>query len=669
VPAGNSGYQRLDLKQFSSSPTIFVSEVEERMRMVLANFAPAPPRMLQPSGSACFESSRSKGGASQYLADRYYYGKRFASKASELFVQRDSIEVNLAAISDNSGELIGMDFLPNHGVREVRGFPYPRISELISEAQQRLRAFKASPLERELILRAFNLPADLMTKNPDAPAPDNVHCRVAAVLEPGKVRTVTAGEALPYWLSRSYQKEVHGYIRQIPQFSLCGQPLEKWHLKFLDRLAGEHGLYQDRAHDGERTVWVSGDYSGATDEIDIRLTRACHDLMMAKVRRHCSLGPLTDPYVETLSACIEPHIVNYPKNFVDKGRAEETGLGPCQQQNGQLMGSTLSFPILCIVNFCTAWLALFPHIKDYRKVPILVNGDDILFRCKSSQYSTWCDHIKNAGFRKSVGKNFAHRDKIFINSQPWIVHKRSDFLDTRLCEFEYCPFFNTGLLHGQSKVAKKPSVEGESGGTYQQLYSLQPEAVHGAFDTERAVRRFHTIHREHLRHASANGFFSYHAPREFYGLGMVPSEKAQYSVTQRRVANVLIKNGVLLSRAGKLYIGDGHVHKPVHDMSRLQGRRALYRGCIVPPERLRPGFGSGYTVLTKLERHELGLTQDVITDGENSVMCTSWNLANKLTRILKRTDNVVPYPDRLMDRGFCQRPYRVEEIFCGIEIA
>jgi hypothetical protein len=679
------GVRVVDTWQVPSSPETFVREVKERMRMVLANFKPDQPRMLQPSGSACFESSRTNGGASQYLADRYFHEKKFASKASDLWY--DSLEFDedrhgtivercYAAVSDNRGELIGMDYLPNHGVHEIRGFPFPRYQELIEECRLRLRAYEhpekidgRAHSHREEVLSQFNLSADVMSKSPNEFGPDNLNCRVAAVLEPGKVRTVTAGEALPYWISRSYQKSVHSYIRQIPQFSLCGQPLEKWHLKFLDRLSGEFGWYQGKTATGEDTVWVSGDYSGATDEIDIRLTRACHELMMEKVREHSNLGDLTDAYVDTLTACIEPHNVNYPKNFVDNGQAEVTGLGPCRQKNGQLMGSTLSFPILCIVNFCTAWLALFPHILDFRKVPILVNGDDILFRCPKSYYPIWCDHIKNAGFRKSVGKNFAHVNKIFINSQPWVARKRSDFDSTHLCEFEYTPFFNVGLMHGQSKVAKKPSIEGESGGTYQQLYSLQPEAVRGALNEERAIRRFHSIHREHLRHATANGFFSYHAPREFYGLGMVPSEKAQYSVTQRRVASALIKSGLERSLRGKLYIGDGHVHKPVHDMSRLQGRRSLYRGCIVPPERLRPGFSSGYTVLQKLERNELGLTQDVVTDGENSVMCTSWNLAKKLTRILKRADDVAPYPERLMARGFCQRPYREEEIFCGIEIA
>jgi hypothetical protein len=667
-----------------AAPDVFVREVTARMRNVLAGFKPAAPRLMQPSGSACFESSRAKGGASQFLADAYFHEKNPATKDGEIvdcfYFDEETgygaaLPVSLGAIRDNTGELLAMDYMPHHGVKEIRGFPYPRLESVVSEITDRLFAYRQPVDFRRKIFEQMSLPLDVMTKGPEENGPDNVNCRVAAVLEPGKVRTVTAGEARPYWVSRSFQKDIHSYIRQIPQFSLSGQPLERWHLKFLDRLAGEYGLFQGRTLDGERTVWVSGDYSGATDEIDIRLTRACHKLMMDRFRqsnRELS-SDLVEQYVLTLDSCIEPHVVSYPKNLVDDEPEEGApDLRPCRQLNGQLMGSTLSFPILCIVNFCVAWLALFPHVQDYRKIPILVNGDDILFRCRESQYTTWCDHIKNAGFRRSVGKNFAHVDKIFINSQPWIARKRSDFLETKLCEFEYLPFFNPGMLYGQSKVAKKPSVEGESGGTYQALYSLQPEAVSGAQNRERAVRRFNSIHREHLKHASANGFFSYHAPRELYGLGMVPTEKAQYTMTQRIVANILVRKGLELSKAGKLYIGDGHVSKPIHDLSRIQGRRMLYRGCIVPPEKIRSGITSGFTVLQKLERRELGLTQDVITeqDGEKAMMSTAYDLARKLQRKLKRADEStrVPYPERLMERGFCQRPLREDEIFQGIMI-
>jgi hypothetical protein len=303
-----------------------------------------------------------------------------------------------------------------------------------------------------------------------------------------------------------------------------------------------------------------------------------------------------------------------------------------------------------------AWLALFPQQEDFRKVPILVNGDDILFRCRESQLPTWHEHIKNAGFRASVGKNFAHVDKIFINSQPWVAQKRSDFDTSKQCEFEYLPFFNVGLLHGQSKVAKRPPVENEASSVYQPLYSLQPEAVRGARNVQRAIKRFHSIHKEHLRHSSADGFFSYHAPREFYGLGMVGKEGSVYTKTQAMIANITYRKGLELSNEGKLYVGDGIVSKPMHDLSRMQGRRTLYTGTIVPPERLAPG-ASGYTVLHRVEHSMLGRTQDVLwdEDSEQSMLATAYDLRHRLEKRMKKYE-AVPHPTRLIDRGFCQRP-------------
>jgi len=638
-----------------ASPDLFVEEVSAKMQKVLAGFRPTLPRMMQPSGSACFEAGRSKGGASRYLKDEHF----------------ESCYASTLALGGD-GVLLMMDYLPHLGVKSVYGIPYPEISGLLTKTTARLFAYKLYSTE---VRKELELPCSL-TKDTDDTGPDNINCRVAAVKEPGKVRTVTAGEALPYWLSRSFQKDIHAYIRKIPQFSLCGQPLERWHLKFLDRLSSEYGCFQGFTFDGERTVWVSGDYSGATDEIDIRLTRACHGLMMDRLCVSFSEQGLPAEqiaqYVSVLNACIEPHVVSYPKNYVETVEGSDQDLSPCTQLNGQLMGSTLSFPILCIVNFCVGWLAICPHVEDFTKVPILVNGDDILFRCRESQYSVWCDHIKNAGFRRSIGKNFAHEDKIFINSQPWVARPRSDFAESKLCEFDYVPFFNTGLMHGQSKVAKRAPVENEESSKFQPLYSLQPEAVEGALDLERAVRRFHTVNREHLSFASNGGFFSHHAPREFYGLGMVPTKNATFTPFQTRVAKAVVQSGLELSSQGKLFMGDGTCYKSRHDLSRQQMRLGMYRGEIVPPSVMRPS-ATGYTVLCAKEHEELGLSEDIVSDGEAMMLCNATALARRLKKWLRQFSNdelaCRQFSDEYMMLGFKQRRLSEDPIFDVLQIS
>jgi hypothetical protein len=151
------------------------------------------------------------------------------------------------------------------------------------------------------------------------------------------------------------------------------------------------------------------------------------------------------------------------------------------QKNGQLMGSVLSFPILCIANLLCYWntlriyqwllenslqslagssptgafalyldeLKIFDTLSpadallrfetsllrtfaercpiDYnptrlQDLPVLVNGDDILFRSNSLFNAIWENYgYTLAGFQKSVGKNYLSRSYLTINSECFHV--------------------------------------------------------------------------------------------------------------------------------------------------------------------------------------------------------------------------------------------------------
>jgi hypothetical protein len=99
---------------------------------------------------------------------------------------------------------------------------------------------------------------------------------------------------------------------------------------------------------------------------------------------------------------ISPHLLVYPK---------KSGIQPCLQKNGQLMGSLLSFPLLCLLNDCTAKsLNLKPN-------QYLINGDDILMRTKPINYSGWKFYVQNFGLKLSIGKNYIHPEYGTVNSQ------------------------------------------------------------------------------------------------------------------------------------------------------------------------------------------------------------------------------------------------------------
>jgi hypothetical protein len=150
---------------------------------------------------------------------------------------------------------------------------------------------------------------------------------------------------------------------------------------------------------------------------------------------------------------------------------------------------------------------------------------------------------------------------------------------------------------------------------------------------------------------------------------MVPSEKARFTRRQQIVANILVRSGLELCKQGKLFIGDGRVSKPLHDLSRLNGPQMMYRGCIVPSDRATPG-ANGFTVLEKLDHTELGGTQDYIGCLEDGpiMFTTSWKLRKRLESEIKRSQYAKPYPERKLEMGFCQRRLVVDATFDSVEI-
>jgi len=69
---------------------------------------------------------------------------------------------------------------------------------------------------------------------------------------------------------------------------------------------------------------------------------------------------------------------------------------PFEQVGGQLMGSLLSFPLLCLQNYI-AFRWVFPA-----SVPVKINGDDIVFRSTLDQFDRWSAVVGQLGLRLSL---------------------------------------------------------------------------------------------------------------------------------------------------------------------------------------------------------------------------------------------------------------------------
>jgi len=259
---------------------------------------------------------------------------------------------------------------------------------------------------------------------------------IQAVIEPLKIRVISKGEAVPYYYSKDLQRALHGAMRKMNCFRLIGRPLCPTDL--ID-------LAQNRCILGEgRYEWFSIDYSAATDNLSARLSSAIMKRLIAGF-------PESDQRL--WQSVLAPHTCEYPE-------VNGVQLDPVDQSNGQLMGSILSFPVLCLAN-----LGLYlENIKsDTRPLKdklngVLVNGDDMLYVAKHSMWQPHIDIGKKVGLNMSAGKAYCHSryanansacfdyDLYNCGSSPWSI-----------------PFLNTGLYFGQSKVLADDKEDREEG--------------------------------------------------------------------------------------------------------------------------------------------------------------------------------------------------------------
>jgi hypothetical protein len=279
--------------------------------------------------------------------------------------------------------------------------------------------------------------------------------------------------------------------------------------------------------------WIaSGDFAAATDNIKIELTKLCLEAMINKIlSEQTAFNHSTKEERELTVAAyrrvLYEHLIEYPN--------KEANLEPVAQVNGQLMGSNLSFPILCIINLVTYWLSVEPQIVDFRDLNVLVNGDDIMFKCYPKQYTNWMETLHEAGLSPSAGKNFFHWKYGTVNSA--LFYQEKD-------RCHYVPFFNAGMLLGQSKVAKTAE------GRHKPIHCLHQSVMHGALNKIRADARFRFYNQEALKRCSTTPdgvVLNWYFPATMGGLGMqlpdgvrftraAPSCEAERGVTRQQLA-------------------------------------------------------------------------------------------------------------------------------------
>nr|WAK77873.1 MAG: RNA-dependent RNA polymerase [Botourmiaviridae sp.] len=255
-----------------------------------------------------------------------------------------------------------------------------------------------------------------------------------------------------------------GKWRLVSKFEASRSFLSPVHQTIYNHLSKKNWLLRGEAtpevfkdftrRDGE--IFVSGDYESATDNLNISLSH----LMLDCMRSTSTHIPRT-VWLEARKA------------LVAKFENGET------QKRGQLMGSLLSFPLLCLANF----LAFKWAVK--RKVPLMINGDDIVFRCRPAEAENWFKEIAQSGLTISKGKTLTSKSIFSLNSTFFHAGEH----------VELCPLIRSTCLFGA--VEDPHEVEGRLQAVYSghgsardHLHSLAlREMSKQIWSTQRSIRR------------------------------------------------------------------------------------------------------------------------------------------------------------------------------------
>uniref|UniRef100_A0AAU8EG92 RNA-dependent RNA polymerase n=1 Tax=Amanita vidua narlivirus 1 TaxID=3231081 RepID=A0AAU8EG92_9VIRU len=352
--------------------------------------------------------------------------------------------------------------------------------------------------------------------------PDVFKAVVEIVEDPLKARVITKNTWVCTIL-KPLQKLIHGHLRKHECFKLIGQTIDEEIMNQLLRFDG--------------SKWVSGDYSAATDNFHSDVTEASIEVILGNMR-----GKLSR----------RPEIMMIAKKSLTGLTIIDTVLGVSYiMARGQLMGSLLSFPILCLVNF-----AIWRHSTEQAYGTacngmglggefdhVLINGDDIGFSATPHHYKVWKDLVPQVGLEPSMGKNYFSDEFITLNTR---VYREND--EGRLTEVR---FLNVGLLKRGGSDAKNGQTQL---GKVEALGTMHDDFVRGAQYKGAASQLFISHWKDLLKTTVRNLF----GPREHGGLGAkpVPGSKgasvAGYSWRQKIISELLRDQKVRLPASGLL---------------------------------------------------------------------------------------------------------------------
>jgi len=309
--------------------------------------------------------------------------------------------------------------------------------------------------------------------------------KLVALAESLKIRVISKGPCYKYFLLKPLQVFLSKLLGLNRAFALT----RNTDLQFTKNLLNE--VFKD----------VSGqfhslDYEGATDNFNPLVSEVICDEM-------ANCMNLDDQQRSDFRAALTGHIID----------GED-------QAWGQLMGSVMSFVVLCVGNAAVVRRSLeITNLCSYslHTAPILINGDDGLVRAPPIFLDHWKRLATMVGLKPSLGKVYSHDRYANINSTSFWMGSSG--------HLSHIPYINMGLVCGLSR-SSEVSLDDVFDGLDPRASSLgaRHQALLSSCPVSRRVavhRLFLSKHHDLLTSPSLSEI-SWYAPESLGGLGLCP---------------------------------------------------------------------------------------------------------------------------------------------------
>jgi len=389
-----------------------------------------------------------------------------------------------------------------------------------------VRMYERAGVVKELRIRGYGLVYENLELALISSPFEPIEAQPSAICEPLKVRTITKGSRKKYYAGRYLQKWLWKCLGNSDIYRLTGRPLYADDLNSMYRKIRRLGLESL----GLQYKFLSGDYSAATDYLSSEVSNCLWEMISRK-------GKLSDFETFLGHQLLTKHRLEYPKYL---------GIPPRMQKNGQLMGSPVSFPILCMANAVANVYYLESVLKrqlTWDEIPLLINGDDVATIIIDGTYDLWCSITESIGLIRSPGKNYIHDKMWMINSRAYVLQEAEDYERTSFlpaCVFRPVPFVNPGLLKGVGRVMTEDGDDMEDGasGLAQRCWELLDAAGNVDAHRDELITEFVRYNNSRLSKIAYPGM-SYFVPRGLGGLGLPARSLEVISDGARRLATYL----------------------------------------------------------------------------------------------------------------------------------